>query len=259
MDILEQIMAERRVAVDQARQEVPLEALRERATDREHHSLRSALERSGTSIVAEMKQASPSAGLLRPHYDPAALAMLYAANGACAISVLTEPRHFMGSAAHLTAVRAAVALPLLRKDFMCDPYQVVEAAAWGADVVLLIVAALEDDRMRLLFEAAGEWGLEVLVEAHNADELERALRLEAAIVGVNSRNLKTLTTDLAVAHALSSLIPKERLSIAESGIKSRDDIESLTAKGYDGFLIGESIVRHEDPASKLRELVGINY
>ena len=256
MDILRQIMDERRVAVDEARKAVPVESLRERAADRVHHSLVEALGGAGTSIVAEVKKASPSAGLLRPDYDPGTMAGIYEANGACGISVLTEPKHFLGSVDHLAAVRAAVALPVLRKDFMCDPYQVIEAAAWGADVILLIVAALDDGVMRELHDTARELGLDVLAESHNEEELARALLLEDAIVGVNSRNLKTLKTDLAVAHAMSSQIPADRLSLAESGIKTREDIEGLTGAGYSGFLIGESIVGHEDPGAKLRELLG---
>ncbi len=251
-------MNERRVAVEEARKAVPMEALREQAADRVHHSLVKALGAAETAIVAEVKKASPSAGVLRPDYDPGAMAAIYEANGACGISVLTEPRHFQGSAAHLEAVRAAVSLPVLRKDFMCDPYQVFEAAAWGADVVLLIVAALDETTMRSLYATARELGLDVLAESHSEAELDRALALEGAIVGVNSRNLKTLKTDLAVAHALSGRIPPGRLSLAESGIRTRADIEGLTAVGYSGFLIGESIVGHDDPGAKLRELSGRN-
>jgi indole-3-glycerol phosphate synthase len=256
MDILKQIMGERRAAVELARREVSVEALRERAAERVHHSLPDALWGGGTTIVAEVKKASPSAGLLRPDYDPGAMAAIYEANGASGISVLTEPNHFLGSAAHLQSVRAAVELPVLRNDFMCDPYQVVEAAACGADLVLLIVAALDDARMHGLYETARELGLDVLAEAHNADELARAAALEDAILGVNSRNLKTLQTDLAVAHRLREQIPAGRLSLAESGIKTRADIEGLAAVGYGGFLIGESIVGHDDPGAKLRELMG---
>ena len=167
VDILEQIMNERREAVAETQKAVPVEALRERAADRVHHCLVDALNGAGTAIVAEVKKASPSAGMLRPDYDPGAMAAIYEANGACGISVLTEPKHFLGSAAHLEAVRSAVSLPVLRKDFMCDPYQVAEAAAWGADVILLIVAALDDDLMWTLYEAARELGLDVLVESHN--------------------------------------------------------------------------------------------
>jgi indole-3-glycerol phosphate synthase len=256
LDILQQIMDERRVAVAEAQKAVPVELLRERAADRVHHGLVEALAGGGTSIVAEVKKASPSAGLLRPVYDPGAMAVIYETNGACGISVLTEPRHFLGGAEDLEAVRAAVSLPVLRKDFMCDPYQVFEAAAWGADLILLIVAALEDGLMRELYSTARELGLDVLAESHNEAELERTLVLEDAIVGVNSRNLKTLKTDLSVAHELSSQIPADRLSLAESGIKTRQDIEGLTGVGYSGFLIGESIVGHEDPGAKLRELRG---
>ncbi len=249
-------MGERRAAVEEAQKSVPMEALRERAADRVHHSLVESLGSAETSIVAEVKKASPSAGLLRPDYDAGAVAAVYEANGACGISVLTEPKHFLGSAAHLEAVRAAVSLPVLRKDFMCDPYQVFEAAAWGADVILVIAAALDDGLMRNLYDTARELGLDVLAESHSGEELERALALEDAIVGVNSRNLKTLKTDLGVARGLSDRIPADRLSVAESGIKTRADIEGLSGAGYSGFLIGESIVGQEDPGAKLRELLG---
>jgi len=153
-------------------------------------------------------------------------------------------------------VRSVVDLPILRKDFMCDPYQVAEAAAWGADVILLIAAALRDDEMQALYEAALELGLEVLAETHTAEELERVLPLSEAIIGVNSRNLKTLSTDLAVAHELAGRIPDDRLSIAESGIRHRSEIEGLERAGYDGFLIGEALVSHNDPGGRLKTLVG---
>ena len=257
MNILEKIRREREAAVEAAKKQVPEEALLEEARKRRHHSLRRHLESSTTpSIIAEMKKASPSAGLLRPEYDPAAIAGSYAANGAAAISVLTEPLHFMGDAGHLRTVRATVNLPILRKDFMCDPYQVAEAAAWGADIILLIAAMLDDDLMRLLYERALELGLEVLAEVHTLEELERVLPLEQALVGVNSRNLKTLKTDLAVAHELASSIPLERLAVAESGISRREEIESLALDGFRAFLIGEALVSGDDPGGRLRELAG---
>jgi indole-3-glycerol phosphate synthase len=203
-----------------------------------------------------MKQASPSAGLLRPDYDPAARAAAYDRGGAAGLSVLTEPTHFRGSADDLRAARAASTLPILCKDFFCDPYQVLQAAAWGADVVLLIVAALDKRELRELYAAAREQNLEVLVESHSRAELGPALALEDAIVGVNSRNLKTLQTDLAVAAALAADIPPDRLSIAESGIRDREDIERLEALGYDGFLVGETLMRNADPERALAALRG---
>ena len=255
MNILDKIMSERRADVAEARGTVPVELLKEMAAGRAHHSL---VERvaAGSCIIAESKKASPSAGLLRPDYDPAALAREYEDAGAGGISVLTEPRHFLGDESHLRAVREAVSLPVLRKDFMCDVYQVYEAAAWGADVILLIIAALESDVLCELHAAAVELGLDVLAEAHTAGEVDAALDLEGVVVGVNSRNLKTLQTDLAVARDLAERIPADRAAVAESGIRNRSDIEELAALGYGGFLIGESLVGAVNPGAKLRELLG---
>ncbi len=258
MNILDQIMEERLAAVDMVREVVPETVLEEMASGREHHSLKERLrKRDGrTCVVAEMKKASPSAGLLRQDYDPAAIAASYVAAGACGLSVLTEPRHFLGSGDHLRAVRQVSGLPLLRKDFMVDAYQITESAALGADVILLIAAGLPDEQMHRLYERALLLGLDVLAEVHTHEELVRVLPLKAAIIGVNSRNLKTLKTDLAIAHALASEIPSGRISIAESGISCREEIVSLEKAGYDGFLIGESLLRSEDTGAALAGLCG---
>lgn len=255
--VLGRIMEERLAAVAAARSVRDETVLAREAAGRAHHSLKARLRReAGTCIIAEMKKASPSAGLLRPDYDPAALARTYERNGAVGLSILTEPLHFLGDEAHLRAARAQTTLPLLRKDFMCDPYQVTEAAAWGADVVLLIAAALPDALMDALYRRALDLGLEVLAEVHTEDELKRVLPLGEAIVGVNSRDLKTLGTDLAVAHRLAAAIPPARLSIAESGITRRTEIVALESAGYDGFLIGEALVRQDDPGGGLAVLRG---
>lgn len=257
MSILDVIMRERQAAVRAAREEVPLEQLHEVAAGRQHHSLKAGiLKATGTCIIAEMKKASPSAGLLQPDYNPAEVAARYVENGATGISVLTEPLHFLGRGEDVRTVRSCVDLPILRKDFMCDPYQVAEAAAWGADVILLIAAALRDDQMLQLYEAALDAGLDVLAEVHTHEELDRVLPLSEAIIGVNSRNLNTLTTDLAVAHGLAQYIPDSRISIAESGIRHRSEIEKLQAVGYNGFLIGEALVGHDDPGGRLKLLMG---
>jgi indole-3-glycerol phosphate synthase len=203
-----------------------------------------------------MKKASPSAGLLRPDYRPAEIGALYEERGAAGISILTEPRHFLGTPEHVQQVRAVVDLPILRKDFMCDAYQVWEAAAWGADVILLIVAALDAAELTDLHAVAQEAGLDVLVESHTAAEVELALALDDAIIGVNSRNLKTLKTDLQVAVDLAPVMPPDRICVAESGIKTRADIEMLLDVGYNGFLIGEALMSEGDPAAKLGELLG---
>lgn len=255
MDFLRQIMEERRADVIAARRLRSESSLREEAALRRHHSLRARLEDGcATRIVAEVKKASPSAGILRREYMPGAIAGEYAAAGAIGISVLTEPRHFLGDETHLRAVRRAVDLPVLRKDFICEAYQLLEAAAWGADVVLLIVAALEASLLTDLYNQAKELRLEVLAEAHTAEEVDAALALPEAILGINSRNLKTLKTNLDVAEALADRIPDERLSIAESGIRTRADVVRLESHGYDGFLVGETLLRAVSPGAALRAL-----
>ena len=257
MDVLRQVMDERRGDVQAARRHCSEPVLRAEAAARRHRSLQAKLrEGGGTRIVAEVKKASPSAGILRPEYAPGAIAREYAAAGAAGISVLTEPRHFLGGEAHLREVRRVVDLPVLRKDFICDPYQVLESAAWGADVVLLIVAALDTGLLRRLYTHAREIGLEVLVEAHTAIEVATALALPEAILGINSRNLKTLVTDLGVAENLAKQIPDGRLSIAESGIRTREDIVRMESCGYDGFLVGEALLRAAAPGAALQALRG---
>ena len=256
MDVLDKIMQERRSAVLNAKAAVSESDLQDVAARRVHHSLSQRLQDGTTiSIIAEVKKASPSAGLLRSDYHPAVIAAGYADAGAVGISVLTEPIHFQGSEEDLRAVRAVVNLPVLRKDFICDPYQILEAAAWGADVVLLIAAALNRQQMLLLYREALALGLEVLAEVHDEDELMRVLPLEQAIIGVNNRNLKTLETSLDVARSLACQIPADRLCIAESGVKTRAEIEDLEQYGYRGFLIGESLLRETSPADGLRQLL----
>lgn len=253
MNILDTIMAERRADVERLRTEIPLGLLKEQSAQRTHHSLIQRLSSGeGTQVVAEVKKASPSAGVLVEDYRPAETAGIYESSGAAGISVLTEPNHFLGKGEDLLQVREAVGLPVLRKDFVCDEYQVYEAAAWGADVVLLIVAALDRALLVDLYSTSVTCGVEVLVESHTAEELEVALELQDAIIGVNSRNLSTLVTDLAVARELASMIPEGRISIAESGIKSREDIEKLESCGYNGFLVGESLLKASDPAAELK-------
>jgi len=256
-NVLESIMEQRRKDMIATRRLIPVERLQEKVAQRPHHSLVDRLrQRSGTQIIAEMKKASPSAGILRPDYRPGELAAAYAGAGAAALSVLTEPHRFLGSLYDVVTARKAVDVPILRKDFTCDAYQVYETAACGADVILLIVAALEPARLKEYYELARTCRLDVLVEAHTAPEVEAALALPEALIGVNSRNLKTLKTDLAVARDLARLIPRDRLSVAESGIRTRTEIEELEALGYAAFLIGESVVTSHDPAAKLRELLG---
>ncbi|MBA4387145.1 MAG: indole-3-glycerol phosphate synthase TrpC [Verrucomicrobia bacterium] len=257
MDFLQNVMLERKADVDSARGLVPQSQLERIAAVRVHHSLSDRL-RIGPrpAIIAEMKKASPSAGLLRRTYEPEKTAELYEKSGAAAISILTEPRHFLGSDEHVRLVRRLVAIPVLRKDFICDPYQVYETAAMGADIILLIVAALGGRQLMELNEAARECRLDVLVESHTREEVEIALGVENAIIGINSRNLKTLKTDTRVALELVRSIPEGRLAVSESGIKTRRDIEAMQEAGFDGFLVGESLMSSDRPQDKLRELIG---
>lgn len=206
-------------------------------------------------VIAECKRRSPSRGVLRWDYDPASIAAGYTAHGAAAISVLTEPSFFDGSLDHLRAVRAAVPLPLLRKEFIVDRYQLVEARAAGADAVLLIVSALDDRSLRALSRDAHDLGLDVLVEVHDEAELDRALAADARVVGVNNRNLRTLAVDLEASFRLAARIPAGVVAVAESGIRSGEAIASLLAVGYQGFLVGERCMSAPDPGLALGELL----
>jgi len=205
-------------------------------------------------VIAECKRRSPSRGILRPHYDPASHAHGYASAGAAAISVLTEPTFFDGSLADLASVRETVDLPILRKDFVVTRYQLLEAAAAGADAALLIMAALRDDELRRLLADAAALDLAALVEVHDAAELTRALEAGATIIGVNSRNLRTLAVDPAVHDTLASAIPREVTAVAESGLRSRVDLDRLEAAGYSAFLVGERLIVEADPGAALRRL-----
>jgi indole-3-glycerol phosphate synthase len=211
----------------------------------------------GSSVIAEVKRRSPSKGDLAEIVDPAALARRYAAGGAAAISVLTEQRRFGGSLTDLRAVRAAVDTPLLRKDFLVEPYQVLEARAAGADLVLLIVAALDDDTLRRLHDLAGELGMATLVEVHDEAETARAVELGAELVGVNARNLKTLDVDEDAFGRLAPLIPEDRVKVAESGIFGPVDVKRYVAEGARAVLVGEALVKDGDPEGAVRAMTGI--
>lgn len=257
-DVLAAIVGATRRIVEIRRASVPESALERETAERRQPDGRFAGALSAPArfrVIAECKRRSPSRGMLRADYDPAAIARGYQSAGAVAVSVLTEPTFFDGAPEHLRAVRAAVSLPILRKDFIVDRYQVLEAAAWGADAVLLIAAALTDDELNTLLRASADIGLDALVEVHDRAELLRALEAGAAIIGVNNRNLKTLGVDGSTATDLVGDIPDDIRSVAESGLTTAQDLVRLAALGYDAFLIGERLVGAPDPAEALAELL----
>ncbi len=258
-DILQKILTRKAEEVAARAARVPLSAIREQAAVADApRGFVAALERRIASghagVIAEIKKASPSKGVLREHFDPPAIARSYAAGGATCLSVLTDVDFFQGADEYLQQARAACALPVLRKDFMIDPYQVYEARAMGADCILLIVSALADAQMAALAALAAQLGMDVLVEVHDADELERALRLPCRMIGINNRNLRTFEMRLETTLDLLKQIPDDRLIVTESGIHTRADVALMRDHNVHAFLVGEAFMKADDPGQKLAEL-----
>jgi indole-3-glycerol phosphate synthase len=256
-DLLATIVAATRRIVSVRQAAEPLATLVERAAGVPSRAgkFRSALRTDRVNVIAECKRRSPSRGVLREAYDPAAIAIGYAAAGAAAISVLTEPTFFDGSLEHLTQVRTVVDVPLLRKDFIVSEYQLLEAKVAGADAVLLIVAALRPVELKVLHDHAARHGLDLLVEVHNRQELSIAIDVGARIIGVNNRNLRTLEVDVHASEELIALMPAEVIAISESGLRTSEDLVRLRQLGYRGFLIGESLMTASDPEKVLKGFI----
>ena len=258
-NILDEIVAAKRQELVLRKETVPLDALQEAiAGQLRPFNLSGALLGGGVRLIAEVKKASPSRGLLCPDFDPVRLAAIYAGNGAATISVLTDVR-FQGELEHLAQIKktgASQRLPVLRKDFIFDPYQVYEARSVGADALLLIVAVLSPQELKELLEVSHSLSMQCLVEVHDEEELETALAAGAEIIGINNRDLRTFTTDLAVTRRLAPLIPRGKLVVSESGIHSSDDLRQLARDRVNAVLVGEALVTANDVAEKVRELTG---
>jgi indole-3-glycerol phosphate synthase len=256
--ILEQILRSKRDEVAHRQEACPIRAMQARAVSAAPaRDLCAALRAPGVSLIAEVKRASPSKGLLcaKPSFDPAMLARTYQANGAAAISVLTDGPFFQGDLEHLSMVRDSVELPVLCKDFVLDPYQVYEARAAGADALPLIIAALSDAMLESLYRLGGELGMDALIEVHDAAEMERALRIGPRVIGINNRNLATFQVDLETTARLRPLVPDGIVVVAESGVHSRADVLRLADMDVDAVLVGEALVTAADVGQKVRELV----
>ncbi len=254
--MLDKIIAQKREEVEQRKKVATITYLQQLiARQKPALDLAMALKGDHIRLIAEVKQASPSRGMLSPNFNPIELARTYAEGGAAAISVLTEANYFMGSIEHLAAIKEVVGLPLLRKDFIFDFYQVYESRAYGADALLLIVAILSQEQLKELVSLSHSLGLRCLVEVHNEGEVERVVHSEAEIIGINNRDLNTLSIDINMTRRLRPLIPQERIVISESGIRSKRDIEKLLKWGVDAVLVGEALVTAGDVRAKMKELL----
>lgn len=259
-DVLQEICAAKRIDVAKAKKARPLadveRAARAAAAPRGFAAaLQRAMAEDRYGLIAEIKKASPSAGLIRPDFDPATLARAYASGGASCLSILTDTPYFQGRPEYLVAARDAIGLPVLRKDFMLEPYQIVESRAMGADCVLLILAALEDDQAAELEGVARDLGMDVLAEVHNGPELDRALKLKTRLIGINNRDLKTLKVNLATTEELSRKVPAGRILVSESGLHTPADLARMAKVDARCFLVGESLMRQADVAAATRALL----
>ncbi len=262
-DILRRILEVKAVEIAEARQQLPFTALQQQVESNQslrqnrrsfEGALRARIAEGKAGVIAEVKKASPSKGIIRPDFKPAEIARSYERHGATCLSVLTDRQFFQGDPAYLEQARSACQLPVLRKDFMVDPYQVYQAASWGADCILLIVAALSDVQMQELEACAHGLGLDVLVESHSPEELERALRLKTPLIGINNRDLRTFETSIQHTLDMLPMLPGDRLAVTESGIRTREDVQVMRQHGVHAFLVGEAFMRVPEPGGELARL-----